>query len=507
MQLSSELFERIVGIVSPAQAAPAAGDVVSPAGSRVMDRRGATRIPFGARAKITYENPEHAGVTETVMLQDISVQGISFVSADWIALEEVLVVSLKDQQDQELRLRCKVQRCEQGGYGGVSYVIGTNFLELVENNPEQSGATVASSKKPAPRKRRASAPPAGISGRLKKLNPLRLFGSRNFDDFTAVGEGSKPSRELLEQQEAEEAEEAQAAEKSAEAGEENPSQAPIVTTPTGSDPTTPRKSSIFLRTEKPLQAPAQEVPKPQEQEQPELKEQPEVAATVAPPPPTVEELPAPSAPPAEVAESSSISADDIASILNAIPMEVSRVSELPAATPVVVSETQKNPPLPPVAVTVIDPPVAAVPAAVVIPGPVAVTQPAVPTISQPVAVELPVPLLAVPVNPESVAIQTPSPAPAAPINPEPVAIETPTPLPAAPTNPQPVLISLPTPAVTAVSPEPTAIQPVPSPVAPVNPEPVAIRAPIPQPTPAIPEPVKVELPNSTPASTPGLRFR
>src|SRR5271155_2735220 len=203
-----------------------------------MDRRGATRIPFGARAKITYENPEQAGLTDTVMLQDISVQGVSFVSSEWIALEEVLVVYLKDQSDQELRFRCKVQRCEQGGYGGVSYIIGTTFQELLENSPGHSAAAVAapaSAKKIAQRKRRPAAPPAGFAGTLKKLNPLRLFGSRNFDDFTAVGEGSKPSREVLEQHEAQETEEAEAAEKSAEAGEENPSQAPIVAAPTASD--------------------------------------------------------------------------------------------------------------------------------------------------------------------------------------------------------------------------------------------------------------------------------
>jgi putative transposase len=477
VQLSSELFERIVGIAAPAQAAPAAGDVVSPAGSRVMDRRGATRIPFGARAKITYENPEQAGITETVMLQDISVQGISFVSADWIALEEVLVVYLKDQQDQELRLRCKVQRCEQGGYGGVSYVIGTNFLELVENAPGQStsAAAPASSKKSASRKRRPSAPPAGISGRLKKLNPLRLFGSRNFDDFTAVGEGSKPSREVLEQQEAEEAEEAQAAEKLAEAGEENPSQVTIVATPTSSDPTTPRKSSIFLRAEKP-QAPVEETATPQPQEQPELKEQPEVAAAVAPSP-IVEELPPQNSPPAEAAESASISADDIASILNAIPMGNSPVSELPKtsqplAEPVTVSEATKTPQIQPPA------PIAEI----AIPEPVAVTapapQPVVPAILEPVAISLPTPSLVTAANLEPVVIQSPPPAPAAPINPEPIVATVPTPQP--PAILEPVKAEL-----TALATPPVAI--------PVNVEPVAIKAPTPSPV-ISPEPVKMELP-------------
>ena len=201
MQLSSELFERIVGMAAPADAPPAAGDVVAPAGSRQQDRRTATRIPFGARAKIIFENPEQAGLTDTVMLQDISVQGVSFVSAEWIAIDEILVVHLKDQNNKEVPIRCKVQRCEPGGYGGVSYIVGTTFEEILDKSPAETPAAAgASPKKKIARKRRQAAPSGGL---LKKLNPLRFFG-RNFDDFSTVtSEGSKLARDPEDEEEEE----------------------------------------------------------------------------------------------------------------------------------------------------------------------------------------------------------------------------------------------------------------------------------------------------------------
>jgi hypothetical protein len=128
MELTPELFERITGTSVPPQQAPAAGDAVLPVGARrVSDLRSTVRLGMGKRAKICPIRGAQAGVWQTVMMQDISVGGVGILCDEPMEIGDQFVLHVQDTQDQTVPLKCKVCRCEPGGFGGVSFVIGAQF--------------------------------------------------------------------------------------------------------------------------------------------------------------------------------------------------------------------------------------------------------------------------------------------------------------------------------------------------------------------------------------------
>jgi PilZ domain len=144
MELTPEQFERIAGVPvppSPAQKAADKNDAVLPVGARrVSDLRAAARIGLGKRAKIRTMRGEQAGIWQTVIVQDISVTGVGILGDESMEAGDQFILHLQDTQDQTVPLKCNVCRCEPGGFGGVSFMIGAQFGSADEEIPAPTGA-------------------------------------------------------------------------------------------------------------------------------------------------------------------------------------------------------------------------------------------------------------------------------------------------------------------------------------------------------------------------------
>ena len=97
------------------------------------DRRTAPRKPLLGRATVSAPQCRRASKT-VVMLRDVSENGIGFLCETAIQPGDEVVVHLAQRGDDgPLRARCVVRRCEQGGTGGVHYIVGAIFIELLDN--------------------------------------------------------------------------------------------------------------------------------------------------------------------------------------------------------------------------------------------------------------------------------------------------------------------------------------------------------------------------------------
>ena len=116
------------------------------------------------------------------MLNDISVKGVGFLSDDPMRVGTEFVMQLNDAAGEVMHFNCTVRRCEAGGIGGVSYVVGATFESFadpktspVEFDPEKNG-------------RRRSSLLAQVVSIVRQLNPVRLFhhGFKRFDDYSSL---------------------------------------------------------------------------------------------------------------------------------------------------------------------------------------------------------------------------------------------------------------------------------------------------------------------------------
>jgi hypothetical protein len=130
MLISTQLFDRIAGISDPGST----NGTVLPAGCRRKpERRSANRLAYGHRTQICRDAGRQAGVWDTVMLQDISSGGIGCLAHEPMTIGETFVLKLLDKNGQAIRIRCKVTRCERGGFGNSAYLIGAGFEQVIQH--------------------------------------------------------------------------------------------------------------------------------------------------------------------------------------------------------------------------------------------------------------------------------------------------------------------------------------------------------------------------------------
>jgi hypothetical protein len=133
MLLSTQLFDRIVGSAHVADAEPNRKGTVLPANCRrVPERRKHGRTAYGQRTQVCRDGGKKAGLWETIMLQDISLQGIGTLCDEPMTVGETFVLKLTDKQGETVRIRCKVQRCEPGGFGNTAFLMGANFEHVIQ---------------------------------------------------------------------------------------------------------------------------------------------------------------------------------------------------------------------------------------------------------------------------------------------------------------------------------------------------------------------------------------
>ncbi len=130
MQIPQELFHRIVGDYRPDAAGKPA---VLPVGCRrAAERREASRVPFGKRTQIRRDGGPSAGKWETIVFTDVSRGGIGFLCDEELRASETFVVKMPQADGNTARLRCAARRCEQGGFGGVAFLVGATFEQVID---------------------------------------------------------------------------------------------------------------------------------------------------------------------------------------------------------------------------------------------------------------------------------------------------------------------------------------------------------------------------------------
>jgi hypothetical protein len=196
MLLSTQLFDRIVGMSGSHVSDPHRKQTVLPVGCRrVPERRNATRMAYGHRTQICCDSGKKAGVWDTVMLQDISLNGIGCLCHEPMDIGGTFVLKLSDKEGETIRIRCKVQRCERGGFGNTAYLVGSTFEQVIQRqemrlNDEEFETPVRQEEIHAEPE---AATTANESGGLRTMAraAVNLFKSslwmRKSDDFSSVG--------------------------------------------------------------------------------------------------------------------------------------------------------------------------------------------------------------------------------------------------------------------------------------------------------------------------------
>lgn len=130
--LSQQMFDRIVGHSDEI----GRHATVLPAGCRrAPDRRNVARVSYGQRTQIRRDRGKNAGAWETVLVKDISTKGIGFLCDDPMEPGDTFVLKLTDKQEQLIRIRCRIERCERGGFGSTSFMLGALFQQMIQEAP------------------------------------------------------------------------------------------------------------------------------------------------------------------------------------------------------------------------------------------------------------------------------------------------------------------------------------------------------------------------------------
>jgi hypothetical protein len=194
------MFDRIVGMSDE----PGRQATVLPAGCRrrASDRRQVPRMAFGQRSQICRDHGKNAGVWETVMVQDISTMGIGFICHDSIDLGRTFMLKLTDKEGETIRIRCKVQRCERGGFGNTAYLVGSTYEQVIQKqvlrvnddddiqprwqDQAPAGAVPVTADETSAIKYAGGAMASAAVSFLKAVNPIRAASNwmRKADDFS-----------------------------------------------------------------------------------------------------------------------------------------------------------------------------------------------------------------------------------------------------------------------------------------------------------------------------------
>lgn len=145
------------------------------------NRRAAPRMSLGRRAQIIIASKSCAQ-SSRVMLHDISVKGVGFLSQIPLRGGSSFILEVENTAGQPIYLQCNTRRCETGGIGGVSYVVGATF------DRQLNAADIPSNPSPIHARTNARSPFALAMMVLRQLNPVRLIlhGFKRFDDYSSA---------------------------------------------------------------------------------------------------------------------------------------------------------------------------------------------------------------------------------------------------------------------------------------------------------------------------------
>ena len=124
MEVSLAVYEEITGLP----------ELPPPVDEADYERRKYRRVPFGHRATITpIGTPSSDGeaARDVVVVRDVSISGMSFLHTEAIRPGTPFLIEFRGHHDRSVTMRCIAARCEPGGSGGMQFVIGAAFDELL----------------------------------------------------------------------------------------------------------------------------------------------------------------------------------------------------------------------------------------------------------------------------------------------------------------------------------------------------------------------------------------
>ena len=171
MILSNQQLHDILGIIPDE---PLVDDADS--------RRAAPRIACGRRAWVIRFDKTGRRDEARVMLHDISVKGVGFLGDAGLRVGERFVLHVNDSSEKPLYLKCTTRRCESGGIGGVSFVVGATFDDWVDGSFTSTDLTGGSAMAAA------GSSLTWAKSILSQLNPVRLIRHpfRRYDDYSSI---------------------------------------------------------------------------------------------------------------------------------------------------------------------------------------------------------------------------------------------------------------------------------------------------------------------------------
>ena len=145
-------------------------------------RRAATRVHFGRRAEVRTRDKTGHPSRARVLLRDISIKGIGFLSDVPLAIGRSFVLHLNDSAEQPLYIVCITRRCERGGMGNASFIVGATFELFTDAETIPVDSTTSTSMSGI------GSLLAHASALLRQLNPVRLVrhGFKRFDDYSSL---------------------------------------------------------------------------------------------------------------------------------------------------------------------------------------------------------------------------------------------------------------------------------------------------------------------------------
>jgi hypothetical protein len=157
VEIPVAIYEEITGL----------SDLPPPVDEADYERRRHRRVPFGHRATISLDRKGGDATPAVVMMRDVSSAGVSFLHGEALKAGLPLVIEFKGYQDRPVKLRCMVARCEAGGAGGVQFVVGASFVELLTKEaPPQKPIEIP--------KLVELAPAETVVAEARPLEPLKL---------------------------------------------------------------------------------------------------------------------------------------------------------------------------------------------------------------------------------------------------------------------------------------------------------------------------------------------
>ena len=135
MELPETLFEEITGEAS------------APVYDATDERRKHPRVGFGSRARIFPLIENAGGRGCAVMMRDLSRGGVGFLFNHKLEIGDEFIILIPRQEGPSVQIQCMTQRCEPGGTGGISFVVGASFELVLDetssplNRPDAEGQT------------------------------------------------------------------------------------------------------------------------------------------------------------------------------------------------------------------------------------------------------------------------------------------------------------------------------------------------------------------------------